>query len=89
MGQVKGQNEYNKFKKGGRLTLKGAILAQCYSCNGFGASNEDCLGLKSCPLYPYSPHGGRAGLNPLAKPKVPSGLRIESVKGRFRSVKDK
>ena len=55
MGQIKGLREYKKFENGDRLTRKQAILAQCYMCNGFEASNEDCKG-RSCPLYQYQPY---------------------------------
>lgn len=49
---VKGAKEFKKFKDGGSLTRKGAILAQCYECNGY--ADEDCLA-KHCPLYQWSP----------------------------------
>jgi len=56
MGQIKGQMEYQKFKKGKSLTYRQAILAQCYSCNGLNESAADCQG-HNCTLYPYSPYG--------------------------------
>ncbi len=49
---VKGALEFKRFKEGKPLTRKGAILAQCYECNGYEA--QDCLGT-SCPLYEYHP----------------------------------
>ncbi|MCJ7783481.1 MAG: hypothetical protein MUP41_06070 [Desulfobacterales bacterium] len=49
---MKGQNQYEKIKKGLSLTPKQAILAQCYVCNGESEGGEDCLGL-SCPLYQF------------------------------------
>lgn len=55
MGMLKGLREYKKFLKGEKLSHKKAILAQCYSCNGFEESNIDCRG-KSCPLYPFHPY---------------------------------
>jgi hypothetical protein len=55
MGQVKGQLQYEKFKKGSRLTRREAILANCYQCNGLEQSNIDCVA-KQCPLYQYHPH---------------------------------
>ena len=55
MGKIKGEKEYKKFKDGEKLTRKQAILAQCYACNGFEESAEDCGG-KSCPLYQYHHH---------------------------------
>ena len=56
MGQVKGQAEFNKWKKGVKLTRKQAILAHCYQCNGYEQSGFDCKCKKSCPLYEYHPH---------------------------------
>jgi hypothetical protein len=50
---VKGALEFQKFKEGKPLTRKGALLAQCYECNGY--EGEDCLGI-SCPLYQWSPY---------------------------------
>ena len=35
MGAVKGELQYKKFKRGEKLTRKEAMLANCYSCNGF------------------------------------------------------
>jgi hypothetical protein len=58
LGKIKGQAEYNKFKAGGKLTRRQAMLAHCFSCNGFEASNEDCQG-KSCELYSFSPYKGK------------------------------
>lgn len=58
MGKIKGQNEYERFQKGESLTRKEAILANCFSCNGFEESAEDCQG-KSCPLYPFQPYRGK------------------------------
>lgn len=55
---IKGQKEYERFKKGEPLTYKQAILAQCFICNGAGEGGEDCKGV-SCPLYQFMPY--RAG----------------------------
>jgi hypothetical protein len=52
---MKGQKQYERFQKGGALTPKQAILAQCYECNGEAEGGEDCLGV-SCPLYQYMPY---------------------------------
>ena len=55
MGIVKGQMEFERFKKGERLTRAKAMKAKCYECNGEEESNVDC-GVDTCPLYPYHPH---------------------------------
>lgn len=57
---IRGFRQFQKFKNGGSLTPKQAILAQCYECNGGAEGGEDCLGV-SCPLYEYMPfRKGRA-----------------------------
>jgi len=55
MAGIKGQRQYEDFKKGKPLSFKGAILAQCFVCNGEDEGREDCLGI-SCPLYQYMPY---------------------------------
>jgi hypothetical protein len=55
MGRIKGQKEWEKFQKGGFLSRKEAILANCYLCNGLEESAVDCK-TKKCPLYRYSPY---------------------------------
>lgn len=52
---MKGKLQYDKFQKGDHLSFKGAILAQCYECNGSEEGGVDCLGV-SCPLYEYMPY---------------------------------
>lgn len=54
MGKIKGQTDYEKYLKGMKLGMKASILANCYMCNGMDESNQsDCLGSKTCALYPY------------------------------------
>ncbi len=57
MGQIKGQNEFNKFKNGKRLTRMQAMRAKCFECNGQEDSRADCE-VESCPMYPYRLHPG-------------------------------
>jgi len=52
MGKIKGQNEYEKWFTGIKLSRKQAMLAHCYECNGFEESNRDCQG-KNCPSYQF------------------------------------
>lgn len=54
----KGKKEYDSFLAGKELSRKGAMLAQCYVCNGLSESGEDCNGI-SCPLYAYMPYNPR------------------------------
>lgn len=52
---MRGKRDYERFKTGQPLTHKGAILAQCYVCNGLNEGGDDCKGV-SCPLYQYMPY---------------------------------
>ena len=53
MGKIKGQAEYLKFKEGKVLTVKQAVKAHCYACNGEEeGSSIDCQSY-ICPLYPF------------------------------------
>lgn len=52
---MKGFSQFEKFKGGKSLSPMGAILAQCYECNGGSEGGVDCLGV-SCPLYQYMPY---------------------------------
>jgi hypothetical protein len=53
MGFIKGQVDYQRWKRGASLTRQESIDAQCYICNG--GENMYCGGEKSCTLYRYSP----------------------------------
>ena len=55
MSRIKGANEYAKWEKGEKLTLRQALLTQCYVCNGLDEGGKDCKG-KACPLYPFMPY---------------------------------
>ena len=56
---IKGSRQYKLFQEGKPLTRKGAILAQCYVCNGEEEGGEDCLGGETCPLYQHFPYRGK------------------------------
>ena len=60
MGKIKGQVEYDKFKRGEKLTRMEAVRAHCFICNGFEEGNCDCKG-KSCPLYAFHPYRSKLG----------------------------
>ena len=59
MAGLKGKKQYDDFKAGSPLTRKGAILAQCYVCNGENEGGVDCRAEGSCPLYQYFPYRGK------------------------------
>ncbi len=65
-----GKPQYDDWKKGKRLSRQKQIDAHCYECNGFEDSGEDCLGEKSCPLYPYSPSAVKRGYIDGYKPNM-------------------
>lgn len=57
MGKIKGCREYEKFKRGEKLSRAEAMKAQCYECNGLEGSRCDCQG-KNCPMYQYHLYPG-------------------------------
>ena len=52
MGKIKGAKEFDKFKKGEKLTRKQAMTGKCYECNGQEESKTDCE-VDSCPMFSY------------------------------------
>ena len=76
---IKGALEFQKFKEGKPLTRKGALLAQCYECNGF--EGEDCLA-KHCPLYQWSPYNKNLKYRVLDKQKPYPKALIEANQRR-------
>lgn len=81
---IKGQRDYERFKKGERLTHRQVILAQCYVCNGMDEGGEDCKGV-SCPLYQFMPY--RAGKERRVLNERHREKSIEALK-RAREVKN-
>ncbi len=71
---IKGQRQFEAFQAGKPLSFKGAILAQCYVCNGSEEGGEDCLGV-SCPLYQFMPY--RKGREKKAKKDLSVEQRAE------------
>ena len=78
---IKGQRQYEQFKAGKPLSFKGAILAQCYECNGYEEGGEDCLGV-SCPLYQYMPY--RKG----RQKKQLTQAEKDKITDRFKRARD-
>jgi len=53
---AQGKKEYIRHLKGEALTMKQAILGECYSCTaGYFDGKRDCEGV-DCPLYQYMPY---------------------------------
>jgi hypothetical protein len=56
MQSYQGQDAYNRFLGGSKITRKEAMLAKCYECMGeYEDGKRDCQGV-SCPLYFYYPY---------------------------------
>jgi len=53
----KGQTQYIKYLKGGKITRNQAIQAKCYDCDCMGETGE--CDIETCALYPYSPYRGK------------------------------
>lgn len=76
---ISGAVQWKKFKAGKPLTRKGAILAQCYECNGY--EDEDCLA-KHCPLYLWSPYNKNGKLARLDRENsMPEAKRMAQTAG--------
>jgi hypothetical protein len=54
--KAKGRGELAKHLDGKRLTLKEAVLANCYGCmGGYTDGLHDCE-IPDCPLYAFMPY---------------------------------
>ncbi len=53
--RARGKREFEKFKKGEKLTYKQSVLAKCFECMcGYADGKVDCE-VESCPLHPLMP----------------------------------
>jgi hypothetical protein len=53
---AQGKRHLIRHLKGERLTMKQAILANCYGCTGgYDDFKQDCE-IASCPLHPFMPY---------------------------------
>jgi hypothetical protein len=71
---ARGRQELLKHLEGGRLTLKQAVLAHCYSCMGYYADGKQDCRLSKCPLHPFMPYNESKlnRKNPVARSNRPS-----------------
>ena len=54
--KAKGRGELVRHRRGERLTLKEAVLANCYECmGGYTDGLCDCE-IPDCPLYQFMPY---------------------------------
>jgi hypothetical protein len=50
---ARGKKELIKHLDGGRLTLKQAVNAHCYSCLGYYADGKQDCNMSKCTLHPF------------------------------------
>jgi hypothetical protein len=53
---AKGKKELIKHLEGGRLTLRQAVNAYCYSCLGYYADGKQDCKMPHCSLNPFMPY---------------------------------
>jgi hypothetical protein len=54
--KAQGKEEFLRFQKGERLTMKQALLAHCYDCTGhYTDGRKDCE-MQTCPFHPFMPY---------------------------------
>lgn len=78
-----GKNEFEKYQKGGKLSMKQAIMAHCYWCQGYYSdvnSREDCQS-DSCPLYPLMPYRNKSEEEMEERRKLTRHLRKKGSAG--------
>jgi hypothetical protein len=54
--RAQGRKELIKYRKGGRLTRKEAVLAMCYDCMGLYIDGKNDCQIPECPLYFWMPY---------------------------------
>lgn len=55
--QARGYKYLRAHLEGKAITLKQALLAHCFECNGFDADGRADCEMPTCPLYPSNPNG--------------------------------
>jgi hypothetical protein len=71
---ARGKKELLKHLEGGRLTLRQAVNAHCYSCMGYyGDGKQDC-NMSKCSLHPFMAYNKNKAnrKNPAARSNTPS-----------------
>ena len=91
MGRIKGAKEFDKFKKGERLTRKQSMTGKCFECNGQEESKADCE-VDTCPMFAYRlyPKTGKARFieNPTVERHVPKTDTSQAEKAHFIEAPD-
>jgi hypothetical protein len=54
--KAQGKEEFLRFQKGERLTMKEAILANCFQCAGFYSDGRKDCDVNTCPLHAFMPY---------------------------------
>jgi len=53
---AQGRKELLKHLRGGKLSYKQAILAECYYCTCYYADGKNDCEMPECSLYPFMPY---------------------------------
>jgi len=53
--QTRGQHLYLKFLEGNKITLREAVYAYCYDCQGWYADGKAACTDPLCPLFAWAP----------------------------------
>ncbi len=66
---AKGKAEYLTFLKGGNLTIRERVLANCYQCTGMYSDGKKDCEMEQCTLHSYMPYrkGGVVKLRVLSE----------------------
>lgn len=55
------KKQYQRWKNEEKLSRAQSMAAHCFECNGESMEmTHDCLGSKTCALYPWSPWGKKS-----------------------------
>ena len=73
-----------KYLQGQALTMKQAILAECFSCGGYYADGRKDCHIPECPLYPFMPY--RTEKNKVKKVRSEKQIEASRKLSLFRST---
>jgi hypothetical protein len=86
---AKGKKEYVAFLRGKSLTLRQAMLANCYQCTGYFTDGKQDCEMESCTFRPYMPYkkGGAVKVrtmsedtkNKMREARERKGTKIKSI----------
>ena len=56
MTSTPGERYLKKYREGGKITLKQAVIAHCYDCMAGYADGKLNCEIKDCSLFPWMPY---------------------------------